>query len=366
MADAPTPLKPGMPAISTGGRVGAIVPQSFNEIVQIAGAVVQAGMAPKGLDTTAKVTIAIMHGMELGMTPMAALQSIAVINGRPSIFGDGLVALVRASGHLEDLKEGIDVDDKGTPMLAWCEVKRRGEATWKRRELNYVECVRAGWTQKDGPWKLTPGRMMSVRCRGWLLRDVFADVLRGIQSAEEAQDMLDVGTATVVPPEPKRSDYDPKTGEVVATPTAEKKSEPSTGAKPAEKKRQPRNKSKAKPEMGAGNDGQAGASAAPVAGDAAATASGQPAVTDVVDENAPIEFPEFTRMTEFLDFSAGWMADPARTPAHAKQWEETFRDKIATAGKSDIKRIANGIADVLVVYGQVLAREPAREPGVEG
>jgi hypothetical protein len=118
--------------------------------------------------------------------------------------------------------------------------------------------------------------------------------------------------------------------------------------------------------MGAGNDGQAGASAAPVAGDAAATASGQPAVTDVVDENAPIEFPEFTRMTEFLDFSAGWMADPARTPAHAKQWEETFRDKIATAGKSDIKRIANGIADVLVVYGQVLAREPAREPGVEG
>jgi phage recombination protein Bet len=153
------------------------------------------------------------------------------------------------------------------------------------------------------------------------------------------------------PPEPKASDF----------------KEPSTGAKPAEKKRQPRNKSKAKPEMGAGNDGQAGASAAPAAGDAAsATASGQPTVTDVVDENAAVEFPEFSRMTEFLDFSAGWMADPARTPAHAKQWEETFRDKIATAGKSDIKRIADGIADVLVVYGQVLAREPAREPGVEG
>jgi hypothetical protein len=71
-------------------------------------------------------------------------------------------------------------------------------------------------------------------------------------------------------------------------------------------------------------------------------------------------------MTEFIDFSSAWMAEPSRTPAHAKQWEETFRDKIATAGKSEIKRISDGIADVLALYGIVLGKEPPREPGAEG
>jgi hypothetical protein len=156
------------------------------------------------------------------------------------------------------------------------------------------------------------------------------------------------------PPEPKASDF----------------KEPSTGAKPAEKKRQPRNKSKASsqaaipPGQEGRDDGGQSANAAE-AGGAPTVSSGQP-VTDVQDLNAPIEFPEFQRMTEFLDFSSTWMADPARTPAHAKLWEETFRDKIATAGKSEIKRISDGIADVLALYGIVLGKEPAREPGAEG
>lgn len=215
------PAKPdeNLPVMHAGGRVAAIVPQSWQEIASIAGAICRAGMAPKsylvnGIPQPDKVAVAIMHGMEVGMTPMASLQSIAVINGMPGLFGDGLVAVVRASGHLEDIKEGLELDGDGKPTIAWCEVKRKGEASWKRRELTYVQCIRAGWTNKDGPWKLTPGRMMTVRVRGWLLRDMFADVLRGLRSVEEIEDMVDVtpeGQATTTPAaEPQQADYAPK------------------------------------------------------------------------------------------------------------------------------------------------------------
>ena len=206
--------------LQTGGKVAPIVPTSWGEIVTIASAICRSGMAPKSyLDRQGnaipdKVAVAMMAGMEVGLTPMASLQSIAVINGTPSLWGDGLMAVIRASGLLEDLQEGIELDDKTKmPLMAWCKVKRRGES-WKERALTWPEVVRAGWSNKDGPWRMTPGRMMTIRVRTWLLRDVFADVLRGLRSAEEEQDMVDVtaqGSVTMAP-EPQRQDYQESTG----------------------------------------------------------------------------------------------------------------------------------------------------------
>ena len=52
--------------------------------------------------------------------------------------------------------------------------------------------------------------MMQMRARSWALRDAFPDVLRGLTSAEEASDIVDVtsaGSASTAPPEPRRSDY---------------------------------------------------------------------------------------------------------------------------------------------------------------
>lgn len=216
MATTTTKVPETLPALQAGGRVVPIVPQNFQEAAQFAGAVVRAGMAPRSLDTAEKVCVAILHGMEVGFTPMAALQSIAVINNMPCIFGDGLLGLVRASGLLEDIVEEVVLDEKTKlPVSATCKVKRKGESTWGEQTLTWPQVMKAGWASKAGPWTATPARMMQMRTRGWALRDKFADVLRGLHSAEEMQDMVDVtpqGSATTVPAEePKRSDYQPKT-----------------------------------------------------------------------------------------------------------------------------------------------------------
>ena len=196
------------PALQSGGAVRAIVPQDFDGAWRIANAVVKAGMAPRGLETSEKAMVAIMHGMEVGMTPMAALQSIAVVNGRPTIWGDGAIGLVRGSGKCEWIKERIEGD--GDNMVAICDVKRKGEADPIRATFSVADAKKAGLWGKQGPWQQYPKRMLAMRARAFALRDGFADILRGLGIAEEVQDTTAPDARSVTPPSPPRAPSPPQ------------------------------------------------------------------------------------------------------------------------------------------------------------
>lgn len=186
-----------------GSVVTPIIPQTFDDVYRIANAVVKAGMAPFGIETAEKATIIIMHGLEVGLAPMVALQSIALINGKPSLYGDGALGVVRASGQLEKFSERIQTSE--TNVLAVCTVKRRGEASLTR-SFSKDEAQKAGLWGKVGrngqptPWVTYPNRMLAMRARAFALRDGFADVLRGLGIREEMEDV--VPDLDLVPPPP--------------------------------------------------------------------------------------------------------------------------------------------------------------------
>jgi hypothetical protein len=164
------------------------VPVDFDGAYRIANVVHRAGMAPASLDSLEKVMVAILHGLEVGLTPMNALQSIAVINGRPTIWGDGAVGLIRASGLLEYMKEYYEHED--TPeMKAVCVVKRRGETYPVTTTFSLLDARKADLLGKKGPWQTYPKRMLKMRAR-WALRDTFADVLKGLHLREEVDDYM--------------------------------------------------------------------------------------------------------------------------------------------------------------------------------
>ncbi|WP_068318977.1 recombinase RecT [Polycladidibacter hongkongensis] len=175
-----------LPTMKSGGSVAAIVPETFDEVYRLASAAVAAKMTPNSIDTPEKATIAIMQGLEVGMTPMVALQSIAVINGTPSIWGDGALGLIRGSGLCESIREWKE--GTGDQLTAYCEVKRKGEAEPVTRSFSMDEAKAAQLLGKKGPWQQYPTRMLQMRARSWALRDGFADVLKGLAIAEEAQD----------------------------------------------------------------------------------------------------------------------------------------------------------------------------------
>jgi hypothetical protein len=138
--------------------------------------------------------VAIQWGMEIGLHPLQGLQSIAVINGKPCLWGDAAQALVRASPVCEYIEEG---DSDATHGV--CRVKRRGEPEHVQ-VFTIDDAKKAGLWGKTGPWTQYPQRMLILRARSWALRDKFADVLRGLTLAEEARDVEPID----ITPRPQR------------------------------------------------------------------------------------------------------------------------------------------------------------------
>ena len=178
--------------------------QTFDKMKMFAETVRVSGMAPKCFDTSSKILVAIQMGAELGLSAMKSLQSIAVINGRPSIWGDAALGMVRASGLCEYVKEWIEGQKEG--MVAHCECKRKGEKEPIARTFSVSDAITAGLWNKAGTWKAYPKRMLQYRARGFALRDAFADVLCGFHLTEE---LTDIPEPEYEPTTPRRDERKP-------------------------------------------------------------------------------------------------------------------------------------------------------------
>lgn len=181
----------------------SLVPRTMDEAIRFATTLSKSDIVPKDfLDKPANILVAIQWGFELGLQPMQAMQSIAVINGRPSLWGDAVIALVRSSDLCEYIHEEIAADG----MSATCRTKRKGDDRETVRTFTMEDAEKAGLKGKAGPWTQYRKRMLQMRARSWCLRDVYPDVLRGVHVAEEAQD---------IPPE---KDVTPHGADVVEQP----------------------------------------------------------------------------------------------------------------------------------------------------
>lgn len=187
--------------IAMGAR--GIQLQTFEDLYRFATVVVQTPFAPRDFRTAESVMIACAYGMELGLSPMASLQNIAVVNGKPSVYGDALIGVVEGSGLLEDINERME--GEGDDRRAVCWVKRKGRPTPVERSFSVKDAKTAklwGKTGRDGqptPWVHYPERMLAMRARGFALRDAFADILRGIITREEAEDYPEPEVKNVTP-----------------------------------------------------------------------------------------------------------------------------------------------------------------------
>ena len=144
-------------------------------------------MLPKNMDA-GQATIAILFGMKMGIDPLAAVQNIAVINGRPCVWGDACGAICQAL--IED--EFLEEVGHGEEYKAVYHVKRKGRSREMTREFGFQDAKRAGLWGKPGPWTQYPKRMMLMRARAFAYRDAFSDVLKGCRIAEEENDVTPV------------------------------------------------------------------------------------------------------------------------------------------------------------------------------
>ena len=209
--------------ISTHRAQTGLALASFDDAFRFSKMVAASEFAPKDFKGKPEsCMLAIQHGSEVGLSPMQSLQSIAVINGRPTIWGDAALALVQSSPVCEYVKEYTE--GQGDNHTAVCEAKRRGYPAPTVSRFSMADAKRAGLAGKTGPWSQYPERMLALRARGFALRNAFADALRGLITAEEAQDYPTPIVADTprqpVEVRPKFDNDEPRPAKVVLSPKA--------------------------------------------------------------------------------------------------------------------------------------------------
>lgn len=194
---------PARPPVKAGGVLAALTPQNIEEAFRLATALAASGdMIPRHFQGQPQATMAaIIRGMEIGLAPMQALSSIAVVNGRPMLWGDALPALMQRAGHHVD----VDYEGSGDSLTAVATLTRGDTGKTVTRRFGMADAKRAGLLGKQGPWQQYPQRMIAHRARSWAIRDGAADALMGLLIADDGDHVGPEKARDVTPaPAPRR------------------------------------------------------------------------------------------------------------------------------------------------------------------
>jgi hypothetical protein len=154
------------------------------------------------------VFAAILYGDELGLGPMQSLNSIHVIEGKPSMSPELMRALVARAGHRLDVK--LASNDK---VVLWG--KRADNGSEATVEWSMKDAQQAGLAGR-GAWKTYPRAMLLARATSEICRQIFSDCIMGLSyTPEEASSIAGVEW-TDAPVEPVLTAAPPTT-----TPNAE-------------------------------------------------------------------------------------------------------------------------------------------------
>jgi hypothetical protein len=159
--------------------------ENARQVAAIAASLARTSFIPTSLRaadmdaTVSNVTAAVLTGAELGLTPMASLRSIDVIQGTPALRAIALRALVLNAGHEIVVRES-------NSTRAVVAGRRRGSSEW---QTSTWTMDRAKHLAGRDQWRTQPTAMLLARATAECARLIAADVLLAIPYiTEEIQD----------------------------------------------------------------------------------------------------------------------------------------------------------------------------------
>jgi len=179
----PKPKTTSLAKVETS--VCGLVLNTLEDMKTVAQIILQSKLAPASFDTAEKIFVGLQTGAEIGLKPMQALNSIVVIKGKPTLWGDAPLGLVKRSGLLLEFEE--KVTGEGDDMVAYVKSVRTDANRNCSVETTFsvADAKTAGLWKKPGPWTTHPKRMLTYKARAFNLRDNFPDVLFGMHMTEE-------------------------------------------------------------------------------------------------------------------------------------------------------------------------------------
>lgn len=141
--------------------------------------------------------IGIQMAIRLGVDPFMFLQSCYVVHGRPGIEAKLAIALANSAGVFRGpIRYDLEGAGKTRKCTAYAEVRETAETISMTVDWAMVEAE--GWNKKTGSkWLTMPEVMFRYRAAMMLIRTHCPEVIMGMQSKEELED-IHPETAAVV------------------------------------------------------------------------------------------------------------------------------------------------------------------------
>lgn len=183
----------------------SLVAGNFEEAMKIATMLAGSKLVPQQYQGHPEdVLIACSWGESLGLKPLSALNAIAVVNGRPTLFGDALKALIMKHGTIEenwDNEQGVwtmTAHRKGFPDVTWSygynDAIAAGHVSYNPQSNTFGLGAR-----KSEAWVKYTKRMCQLKCRNFVIRDAFPDVIQGIDIEGSDDDVMPISEVQTEP-----------------------------------------------------------------------------------------------------------------------------------------------------------------------
>lgn len=187
-------------------------PSAFEQAQRMAKLLTSSSIVPQTYrDNIADSVIALEMANRIGANPLAVMQNLYIVHGRPAWSSQFLISCINASGKFSPLRYKME-GDKGTDTwgcVAWA-VDKSGERL-EGPEVTIATAKAEGWFQKNGSkWKTMPELMLRYRAATLFARLYAPELTMGIQTDDEVIDISPVVTDPVLRAKPVKSDSAPQ------------------------------------------------------------------------------------------------------------------------------------------------------------
>jgi len=143
----------------------------------------------------ANCLIAAEMAMRMNINPLAVMQNLYIVHGRPGWSSTFMISCFNTSGRFSALRYDW-VGDAGKDTygcMAWAVEKATGE----RLDGSTVTIALAkaeGWYGKNGSkWQTMPQQMLMYRAAAFFIRTYAPEIANGLHAADEIEDCADMG-----------------------------------------------------------------------------------------------------------------------------------------------------------------------------
>lgn len=175
--------------------------KTFETAQRMATALCSSSLVPpsyRGRENLANCLIALEMANRTGVSPFLIMQNMHVIQGRPSMSAQYLIAMINASGKFSPLrwkvqKRGVkkfgNFQLEDCTYIAWAREASTGEVL-EGPEVTTEMAVKEGWYGKNGSkWQTMPDLMFRYRSAAFFSRMYCPEMAMGLHTIDEIEDM---------------------------------------------------------------------------------------------------------------------------------------------------------------------------------